>query len=176
MNTVIDFVKSNLIIRKESFSNPNLFNAIVFSKSINSYNLEMLKEISSKSIVDSSTNTIINRLEGLECLLNGKNFITKEKFKHFNSVTHAHPFIIGCYILAGQIFSDGNHRVVLEYLQSTGLSFLKSVKYIEMIDHARRNKNLSWENIHEFIEILISNIFVVKGEIELNKKIENMFI
>lgn len=175
MKTAVDFVKANTIIRKKSFiSNPSLFNSIIYSNCIDSYDSTMLEKISSKSFV--SKDHVINRIQGLECLLNGINFETNEKFKHFNSVAHAHPFIITCYILAGQVFSDGNHRVVLEYLQTIGFSFDKSIKYIQMIDNARRNKNLDWENIHEFIQTLISNIVVVKGEIELNKKIENMFI
>jgi len=45
-----------------------------------------------------------------------------------------------------------------------------------MIDNARRTKNLSWEDIHDFIQILISNIILVQGEDELNEKIEKMFI
>ena len=88
----------------------------------------------------------------------------------------AHPFIISCYIIVGQIFSDANHRVVLKYLDSIGFSYSKSIKYIEMIDNARRTKNLSWEDIHDFIQILISNIILVQGEDELNEKIEKMFI
>lgn len=176
MKTAIDFVKANVTIRKDSFIEcPKLFNSIVFSQSIElvTKDLEMLKKISSKSFVNG---LVTNRVQGLECLLEGKNFITGIKYKHFDLASHAHPFIISCYILAGQVFSDGNHRVVFEYLTSQGFEFAKSIKYIQMIDHCRQTKNLSWENIHEFIQILISNIVAVKGEIELSKKIENMFI
>ncbi len=174
MKTAIDFVKANIIIRKDSFaSNPKLFNSIVFAKSIESYDLEMLEKISSKSFVNGY---VTNRVQGLESLLQGINFLTGMEFKYFDKVSHSHPFIISCYILAGQVFSDGNHRVVLEYLNSQGFDFEKSIKYIQMIDCCRRNKDLSWENIHQFIQTLITNIFVVKGENELNKKIESLFI
>jgi hypothetical protein len=175
MKTAVDFVRTNITIRKSSFStNPQLFDSIIFSDSIDSYNLEMLKNISSKSFIGNGY--IVNRLKGLEYLLNGLNFKTGEKFKNFDLVKHAHPFIISCYILAGQVFSDANHRVVMQYLNSMGYSYSRSIKYIEMIDNARRTKCLSWENISEFVQTLISNIVYVEGDIEINKKIENMFI
>jgi hypothetical protein len=174
MKTAVDFVRANITIRESSFStNHELFESIMFLDSINSYNSEMLKTISSKSF---RNNSFVNRLEGLEYLLNGLNFKTGEKFKYFDSVKNAHPFIISCYVLAGQVFSDGNHRVVLQYLNSIGYSYLRSIKYIEMIDNARRTKDLSWENIHDFIQKLLFNICCIQGEIEINKKIENMFI
>jgi hypothetical protein len=174
MKTAVDFVKANITIRKSSFSdNPQLFISILSSKSIDSYDSMMLKNISSKSFNINNNNYIVNRVQGLDCLLNGINFITGKKFTSFYLVSQSkiHPFIISCYILAGQVFSDGNHRVVMEYLHLTGHSYSKSIKYIEMIDNARRTKYLSWENIHEFIQTLISNIVDIQGEIDLNKKL-----
>jgi len=174
MKTAIDFVKANIMIREELFCDPVLFNAVRSYESIDSLSedLEMLQKISSKSF---NNKYIINRLKGLDQLLNGINFKTGTLFKDFDLVTSTHPLIISCYILAGQIFSDGNHRVVFKFLESQGLTFDKAAKYIKMIDNARINKNLSWDNIHDFIQLLISNIITVKDK-SLNQKIENMFI
>jgi hypothetical protein len=170
MKRAVDFVRANITIRKISFfNNPKLFNSIIFSDSIESYDSKMLENISSKSFI--MNGYIVNRIKGLECLLNGINFETGERFVNFDLVKNEHPFIISCYILAGQVFSDANHRVVLEYLNSLGYSFSKSIKYVEKIDSTRRTKNLSWENIHDFIESLISNILDIKGDIELFDKL-----
>jgi hypothetical protein len=95
-------------------------------------------------------------------MLNGINFMTGKKYENFDNVIAHKSFFVAFYIVCAQVFSDGNHRVALEYLKSQGLDHEKSVQIIKMIDVVRRKTNLSWETIHQFIQILINNIMLVK--------------
>lgn len=183
MITTIDFVKSNLSIRKSSFTDcASVYNTIMLDPnlSIKSIDNKMLQKISSKSFVTSQLTSNItnksNRLEGLDCMLNGINFLTGVIFKNYSKVIQYKYFFISLYILAGQVFSDGNHRVVLEYLQTLGFDQIKSTKILNTIDSIRRRTNLDWDSIHGFIQNLIDNIVLIKGEIDLVKELDLLTI
>jgi len=82
MIKTVDFVKENITIRKSSFSNNHkLFNSILLSESIYSYNSIILQNISSKSFIGDAF--ITNRLEGLEYFV-GKIIKQEKDLKIFN--------------------------------------------------------------------------------------------
>jgi hypothetical protein len=180
MNTSIDFVRCNLSIRKEHFEDCiNIYNSIMLDKnlSIKSINNTMLEKISSKSFPSSNIKQFkSNRVEGLECMLHGINYITGKKFKGYDlsCITKYNYFFISLYILAGQVFSDGNHRVTIEFLQTQGFDYPKALQTINQIDLIRRKTSLDWDSIHNFIQVLINNIIAVKDEIDLTKQLDSI--
>jgi hypothetical protein len=144
MQTLGDIIKSNLIIRNLTIHSFDLDNII------RTIDLQTLELISSKSFVKQGT--IINRLEGLECILNNINFLTGKKYNNIeNMKPRIRHVLIAYYILAGQVFSDGNHRVTIEYLKSHNFRNEQIEKIIYEIDMNRRNI-VSWENIHDYIQ------------------------
>lgn len=193
MISIYDFIKVNIKIRQNeiTYVNPKLYNIdneclklinlddLSLSKIINNpENYDIIYKISSKSF-ETPTKIISNRLEGLTDMLSNVNFITKIEFENIKYIQKYKYFLVSFYILAGQVFSDGNHRVCYQYLLTQGIDENKINSIIGTIDSFRRYKYIDWYNLHEFIQKLINNLVVVinqKNENLLLEKIENLFI
>lgn len=193
------FIKTNIIIRKDEINSLEkkpyyidsecliLVNSIEksninFREFFVQKNFNIIYKLSSKSF-DTSNTLIINntnRLAGLNCLLSNINYKTGKLFNNIKYVEKYKYFFVSLYILAGQVFSDGNHRVCYEYLISQGIDDIKVSRIINMIDlFCRNNKKICWENLHEFIQKIIDNLITVvdfRNEKSLLEKIENIFI
>lgn len=196
---IFDFIKTNIIIRKNEITSPEKkphyidSECFVLLESIEKSNINfkdflveknfnIIYKLSSKSF-DTSNTLIINntnRLEGLNCFLLNINYKTGKLFNNIKYVERYKYFFVSLYILAGQVFSDGNHRVCYQYLISHGINNVKVSRIIDMIDlFYRSNKNICWENLHEFIQKIINNLVMevdLKNENLLLEKIEKIFI
>lgn len=144
-------------------------------------NSDIFYKISSKSfnVIADRRNFVVDRLSGLNHLLNNLNFKTKNLFIGIEIVGKYKYFLISSYIIAGQIFTDGNHRTVIKYLKHNGYDCERINTIINLIDNVIISKNVRWDNIHEFIQKLIDNIVhVINTNCEnlLVEKIENLFI
>lgn len=191
MINVIDFVRTNIQIRKYEIDiskqhsiNKNclkLLNSDKLSNDdflTNPYNYDLIYRISSKSF-ETPTKIISNRLVGLSCMLDNINYITGIEYENINYVLKYKYFLVSFYILAGQVFSDGNHRVCCHYLLEQGIDKTRINNILGTIDLCRRYKNIYWNNLHEFIQKLINNLFFVLNQHDENvlvEKIENLFI
>ena len=191
MNFPIDFIRANIKIRENeiSFSNPTQYNLNsrclnLLSSTFDSINIfdsidnDILYRISSKSFYDPNK-IISNRILGLQCILTGINFTTGKQFDNISFIKQYKYFIVAIYLIAGQIFTDGNHRVCQQYLNYQGFPYDKSINIIKIIDNCRRIQTIDWENIHEFIQKIINNLAKIitnKNENLILEKIENLFI
>lgn len=192
---ICDFIKLNIETRKAeldvtkkqnhyidekcfnllSLDNDTLLNRISLT---NSDNFDIFYKISSKSF-DTPFIIISNRIEGLNCLLSNINYESKIKFENIDYVSKYKYFLITFYILAGQVFSDGNHRVCHQYLLANGIEEIKILNIIRTIDSCRRYRIIDWNNLHEFIQKLINNLVLIvtqRDESIIMEKIENLFI
>lgn len=173
--SVIDLIKFNISVRKSDFLlEPQIYNTIMLNPDFNlgSIDNQMLQKISSKSFV--SDKLIFNRIHGLDCILNGINFATGKKYNNFDNVLSYKYFFVSFYIVGGQVFSDGNHRTALYYLQSKEIQPEKSIKIIKLIDTVIRKINLSWDQIHEFVQILIDNLAFIKETKNISLQIDQL--
>lgn len=191
MIDICDFIRTNIEIRKNEIVNskeyninknclklldPNNLLNISFLTNPDNYNL--IYRISSKSF-DTPTIMISNRLVGLSYMLANINYFTGIEFENISYVQKFKYFLIAFYILAGQVFSDGNHRVCYHYLLEQGIDKNKISSIIGTIDLCRRHKNIDWDNLHDFIQKLINNLLYVINQRDENillEKIENLFI
>lgn len=193
MINICEFIKTNIEIRQYEIENTkdyninknclNLLNLDDFTilniiNSNNPDNYDLIYRLSSKSF-ENPNKIISNRLEGLTYMLSNMNYMTRIEFDNIKHVEKYKYFLISFYILAGQIFTDGNHRVCYKYLLNQGINKNRIHGIIKTIDLCRRYKNVDWNNIHEFIQKLINNLITViniKNENILLEKIENLFI
>ena len=193
MIDVCDFIKINIEIRtyeitgiKDYNLNKNCLNLLTLNNSsllntINSTNpdnYDIIYRLSSKSF-ETPSRIISNRIDGLACILSNINYMTGYKFNNIKYVEKYKYFFVSFYILAGQVFSDGNHRVCYHYLLTQPINKDRISGIIGSIDSCRRHKNIYWDNLHEFIQKLIDNLGLVIGHRDeklLLEKIENLFI
>lgn len=195
MNNLTDFIITNIKIRKDELLIKNQKNYYLNSNCLkllddkilpqidldfinNTNNFDIIYRLSSKSFLEPYL-LESNRLEGLYCMLDNINYQTKLFYKNINFVKKYKYFLIAFYIVAGQIFTDGNHRVAFHYLISTGIDEKKASNTVKMIDSCCKYKKISWCNIHEFIQKLIDNLTLIINQNNENiilKKIENLFI
>ena len=191
MNDIFDFIRINIKIRNNEIENSSEYNInknclklldqhnlLNMSFLTNPDNYNLIYRISSKAF-DTSTMIISNRLVGLSYMLANTNYITGIEFENIKHVQKFKYFLISFYILAGQVFSDGNHMVCYYYLLEQGIDENKISNTIGTIDLCRRQKNIDWLNLHDFIQIFINNLFYVinkRDENMLLEKIENLFI
>lgn len=199
MINICDFIKANIEIRKCELTgikdyninkkclnlltenNSSLLSLINTNNPYNPYNpdnFDIIYRISSKSF-ESTSRIISNRLEGLSSMLVNINYKTGDKFNNIEYVEKYKYFLVSFYIVAGQIFSDGNHRVCYQYLLYQGLTIDKISRIIKTIDLSRRNKYIDWNNLHDFIQKLIDNLISIINQRDENillEKIENLFI
>ena len=197
LNQINYFIKLNILerINELDYLNPkkyhmnmecvNLLNVMLLRPNINLLKImdkDILFRLSSKSVenflIGPNQNIIENRLEGLYYLLNGKNYQTNKYYKQIEKIISYIHIIHVSYILIGQIFTDRNHAVCFKYLLSKQISKSECEKIINQIDYARQIKLIVWENLHEFIQIIINNIvkLVELGENNIAEKIENIFV
>ena len=185
------FIRTNILIRKNEIENSKEYNInknclklldtnnllnISFLTNPDNYNL--IYRISSKSFYNPTT-MISNRLVGLSYMLVNLNYLTGTEFKNIKYVKKFKYFLITFYILAGQVFSDGNHRVCYHYLLEQGIDKNRISRILCSIDSCRRHTNIDWSNLHDFIQKIINNLFHIINEKEENlllEKIENLFI
>ncbi len=199
INHINYFIKLNILerINELDYLNPkkyhlnmeciNLLNILSLRPNINLLEIidkDTIYRLSSKSVEkilimpNQCLNVPENRLEGLSYLLNGKNYQTGEYFKQIEKIIPYIHFVHVYYILVGQIFTDCNHRICFKYLSSKQIDKSDCEKIINIIDHVRKIKSIIWENLHMFVQIIINNIvkFIEFGEINIEEKIENIFI
>jgi hypothetical protein len=193
MNNICDFIKTNIVIRKQEVTMTNfhyidkhclnllnLNNVSLLNKfsPTNPDNIDLIYKLSSKSF-DSPSTMISNRIDGLGCMLANINYSSGIEFTNINYVGKYKYFLITFYILAGQVFSDGNHRVCYQYLLANNIEKSKISNIIEIIDSCRRNKKIDWDNLHKFIQKIIDNmvLFITRRDENLIlEKIENLFV
>lgn len=191
MIDICDFIKTNIELRKNEIESSNQYsinknclklldskNLLTVNFLINPDNYDLVYRISSKSF-ETPTKMISNRLIGLYCMLADVNFMTKIEFENIKYVQKFKYFFVSFYILAGQVFSDGNHRVCYHYLYECGINKNRISSIIGLIDICRRHKNIDWDNLHDFIQKLINNLFLIVSQRDdtiLVEKIENLFI
>ena len=200
MNSLEDFIKANIKIRENEVTNElkkqyhidmrclNLMkfidnfensNRSDISDIINNLDYDILYRISSKSFSNPGT-IISNRILGLKSILECINFTTGRLYENILHVLPYRYFLVSFYLIAGQIFSDGNHRVCQQYLMIChSFSYDKSIGIIKMIDSCRKHKLIDWSNIHDFLQKFIDNlarIITEKNESIILEKIENLFI
>jgi hypothetical protein len=193
MINICDFIKANIEIRKYELTgikdyniNKKCLNLLTENNSSllslinanNPDNFDIIYRISSKSF-ESTSRIISNRLEGLSSMLVNINYKTGDKFNNIEYMEKYKYFLVSFYIVAGQIFSDANHRVCYQYLLYQGLTIDKISRIIKTIDLSRRNKYIDWDNIHDFIQKLIDNLISIINQRDENillEKIENLFI
>lgn len=207
-STINEFVKTNIQLRIDELSSINKKNYHINERCVELLNLidvyltspesyfnildimdeDILCRISSKSILQipsnsqdkTITNIITNRLRGLDLMLNGINFKTGVTYCGFLNISKYRYFIVAFYIVAGQVFTDCNHRVCNEYLCSCGIPKEKANKIIKAIDVCRNNKSVGWDNLHKCVEKIISKLNRMSeeeiNEIISNEKIENIYI
>lgn len=193
MCDIVYFIKTNIKIRtceitgtKEYNLNKDCLNLLTLNNisllntidSNNPDNYNIIYRLSSKSF-ETPYKIISNRLNGLGCILSNINYITGIKFNNIKYVEKFKYFLVSFYILAGQVFSDGNHRVCYEYLLTQGINKNRISCIIGTIDTCRIHKQINWDNLHVFIQKLIDNLdFVItqKDDNLLLEKIENFFI
>lgn len=188
-----DFIKTNIEIRENEIWSVNQYKysinkncqKLLYSDNLlninfltNPDNYDLIYRISSKSF-ENPTTMISNRLVGLSCMLNGINYFTGMDFENIKYVQKYKYFLVSFYILAGQVFSDGNHRLCYNYLLSQNIDKNRISSIIGTIDLCRRHKNIDWNCIHDFIQTLINNLFFILNQRDENilvEKIENFFI
>jgi hypothetical protein len=191
MIDICDFIRINIEIRKNEIENSKEYNInknclklldqnnlLNMSFLTNPDNYDLIYRISSKSF-DAQSIIKSNRLVGLSCALANINYITGIEFENIRYIQKFKYFLISFYILAGQVFSDGNHRVCYHYLLKQGIDKNRISSIIGTIDLCRRHKNIDWDNLHDFIQKLINNLFYVINQRDENiliEKIENFFI
>lgn len=120
----------------------------------------------------------MNKVEGLEYMTNGYNYLTKKKYVGYDLASKYKYFFVSFYILSGQVFPN-SHQYVLNYLESEGFSSNKCDQIIKTIDNIKKNVSLDWATTHDFIQKLINNIISVndtKNEIELSSQLNGITI
>lgn len=186
--TLNDFIKTNIIVRMNELENPcpkqheinsRCVELIDIIESDSNYDiLNMLKfnqdifcRISSKSI------GYKNRLEGLNFMLKGQNFQSTKIYEQFEQL-NKYKFLVVCYyIVVGQVFSNGNHRVGIEFLMSNHIDKLNATNIVNIMDISRNVNQIGWENIHDFIQIIIFKLVkMINEKINFMEKIENIFV
>jgi hypothetical protein len=193
MFNICDFVRQNIKIRSVEITNTKAYNInkkcisllslnngdlLDIIDSTNPDNFDIIYRLSSKSF-DTPSVIISNRIEGLNCMLSGINYTSGVEFENINHVSKYKYFLIVFYILVGQVFSDGNHRVCYNYLLSNKINEYKIEKIIGTIDSCRRYQQINWDNLHKFIQKLINNLVLIITQTNENiilEKIENLFI
>ena len=141
------------------FKTTSIRNALICDDTNNNIiNNDILYRISSKSF--SNPNGLFeNRIKGLDDLLNNINFTTRQKFINIDDLELSFKWlIVSFYIIAGQVFSDGNHRSCCQYLLSQGFTHIKVSNIIKRIDYYIYISGIEWSNIHIFIQKLIDKI------------------
>ncbi len=82
---------------------------------------ELLKIITIKELVEIISSKGSDRLKSFYYFVNGINHFTNEEIEWFKNVSPKYlVFLIGCYIINAQVFSDGNHRTAYEYILKSG--------------------------------------------------------
>lgn len=105
----------------------------------------------------------IDRLISLEKFLSGINCKTNKPISWFHDVNIKYRVTLtACYIINAQVFSDGNHRTALQYLENSGLfdegisikliDQIKSARYKIITDFQNTTSNGHYISFEHFIE------------------------
>lgn len=154
----------------ELSTNPYYLNHIV--------NEDLIYRLSSKSF-QSNSNTKSNRLEGLNSILSGINYKLGYEFMNLKYIDKYKYYVVCLYVIGGQVFSDGNHRVCWYYLKSQNICETKIWNIIKSLDIFIKKHQIHWDNLHEVIQNFINNLYKIisnRNDDILIKKIENLFI
>lgn len=141
-------------------------------------NRDLIYRLSSKSF-ESNSNIKSNRIEGLNSILLGYNYKLDCEFINFKYINKYKYYIICLYVIGGQVFTDGNHRICWHYLKSQNICETKIWNIIKALDGFIKHSQVSWNNLHEVIQNFINNIYKIisnRNDDILLEKIENLFI